>query len=32
MDRHYGAEYNLRNGPIDGDVVYAAGGGKAHER
>jgi hypothetical protein len=30
MKRCYGAGYNWRNAPIDGDAVYAAGGGKAH--
>jgi hypothetical protein len=32
MKRCHGAEYNWRNATIDGDVVYAVGGGKAHGR
>jgi hypothetical protein len=32
MKKRYGAEYDWRNAPIDGGVVYAAGGGKAHGR
>jgi hypothetical protein len=26
MKRRYGAGYNWRNAPIDGDAMYAAGG------
>jgi hypothetical protein len=30
MERRYGIRYDWRNAPIDGVVVHAAGGGKAH--
>jgi hypothetical protein len=32
MKKRYGAGYNWRNAPIDGDAMYAAGGEKAHGR
>jgi hypothetical protein len=31
IERRYGVGYDWRNTPIDGVVVHAAGGGKAHE-
>jgi hypothetical protein len=30
MERHYGVGYDWRNAPIDGNVMYAASGEKAH--
>jgi hypothetical protein len=32
MKQHYGVGYDWRNANIDGAVVNAAGGGKAHEQ
>jgi hypothetical protein len=32
MERRHGVEYDWRNAPIDGDVVYVVGGGNAHGR
>jgi hypothetical protein len=32
MERCYGIGYDWRNAPIDGVVVHATGGGKAHGR
>jgi hypothetical protein len=32
MQRRYGIAYDWRNYPINGVVVHAAGGGKAHRR
>jgi hypothetical protein len=30
--KRYGVGYDWRNAPIDGDVMYAAGGGKTYRQ